>query len=300
MQRLLVWHEHLLSWMIAESGVRNACEEFLRTHLSHPMANDAAIAEAGRIIEVEAVDRWIGPDKMLSVMQHDLLRIIDHVYTNDGRGDGVFQKDVYDKLLFGAAGSVTLEDANGPFKTRREAMAWSEQLFAHISTMIHDQGSAYLSGKDATLAHIGSVGPELPLAEDLGPVYVRAAQMARRFEVTIAGARTVLVLERYRLANEGEPPAGLDDLADLLPEELRRDPLSGEPWAYVPERMQSDEYGDTLLPGALAWPYTLRAPSLPGMESPAGYARHPSAGLLITHPIQGPKYDEIEQDSGNG
>ncbi|MEQ8844631.1 MAG: hypothetical protein RIB58_07225 [Phycisphaerales bacterium] len=293
MYRLHAWHDSLLGWLVAESGARDACAELLRTQLIHPMPSDTALAQADAVIAHETLDRWIAPDGLLELVRSDLLGIIDHVYTDDGQGGGTFRPEAYDELLRGGPRRISLENVETPFAPRGRAVEWSGRFLMLLSEMLAARGEGYIAAKQAALRHIEDADPSLPIAGDLGPAYVFTARNARRWEVMVAGTRVVLAIERYRLTREGEPPASLADLGALLPVALRTDPLSGEPWKYTAEAMQTDEFQQPLLPGALAWPYTLKAQPLNGKEPALGYAREATEGLLITPPIQGPEFDPV-------
>ncbi|MEO1279259.1 MAG: hypothetical protein AAFV77_09905 [Planctomycetota bacterium] len=69
---------------------------------------------------------------------------------------------------------------------------------------------------------------------------------------------------------------------------------------YEPTPLEADRNGDPLLEGALAWPYTLHSAALPGAEPNARWQSNPKGGMLITAPIQGPKFEEHLQDPGEG
>ncbi|OAB63010.1 hypothetical protein AY599_16110 [Leptolyngbya valderiana BDU 20041] len=300
MQRLHLWQDHLIAWGVAESGARDACAELLRTQLRFPMTRDIELARADLAIESEAVDKWMNTQGVATMIRDDLLHIIAQTYADGGEGDGVFHPEAYDDLLRGAPRRVDLEEYRGPFESHSEARAWSDTFLALVSTMLQSSGQAYIDAERAAQSLIDEASPAIPLAGDFGPVYLFIVRNERRRGVLVDGSRVVLAIERYRVANGGASPATLADLGPLLSQELRSDPMSGEPWLYSPEPLQTDEYGRPLLPGAAVWPYTLRGRVLPGVESPVGYARDATEGLLINPPIQGHDFDpEPDEAEGN-
>lgn len=82
--------------------------------------------------------------------------------------------------------------------------------------------------------------------------------------ITLAGARVVLAIERYRLAH-GQPPETLDELGDLLPDGLGVDPVTEQPWDY----------------GRTDSSYTLVSRELPGYEADQQLEIDPLAGVQI-------------------
>lgn len=285
--RTIVWFGGMVDWLVAESGVRQACEYLLAAHLRHPVTDGAWLDAADAMLARDAHERWLPSLALVEAIHESHLDTLQRTYTDDGTGDGVFLPDRYNEEF--AFFKNALADYNGPFATRGEASTWLEHYVELLRSVSTATGQDYLEAEAAMLASAKSAGPRVPSAIDLD--YSRMMHVLRKFEIRVAGTRVVLAIERYRLANDGAIPDSLDELGDLLPESLRTDPLSGEPWVYHAYPTSITEFGRDLLPGAKAWPYQLWSRALPGIEQATEWSSDPKNGVLITVPLQAPQYD---------
>jgi hypothetical protein len=110
----------------------------------------------------------------------------------------------------------------------------------------------------------------------------------------------LLAIERHRLRH-GAIPQTLEALGDLLPESLRTDPFTGQPWDYQPTPMTTRANGEPLEPNDTVWPYTLASRPLPGTTPQRPSEHDPYEGILITTPVEGNSLDEpyTEADDEN-
>lgn len=285
----IVWFGEGFDSLVAEDGVRTACEHLLKAHLRHPITDDAWLANADAVLSRYAQKRWLPNDALIASLRAEFLDHVQRTYTDDGAGDGVFLPDEYNKMFLFFENA--LADYDGPFATRREAAAWLERYIGLLGPLSTATGQGYLHDETAIRTHIDSIGARMPASVDLAPAYLKMVRVLRGFEIRVAGTRVVLAIERYRLANDGAIPDSLDELGDVLPETLRTDPLSGEPWVYHAYPTSITEFGRDLLPGAKAWPYQLWSRALPGIEQATEWSSDPTNGVLITVPLQAPQYD---------
>jgi hypothetical protein len=175
---------------------------------------------------------------------------------------------------------------------RRATTIWFDGMFERMIAAA-DASSADAPTLDAEVSRYWDTADwRNPVAQGSAFQFGTARLVERRRRIQAAGTRVLLAVERYRLYH-GAVPTSLDDLGDLLPEALRTDPYTGQPWQYDPTPTTTTADGAPLLPGNHAWPYTLRSQSLPGFtpNPPEDRGLDPRSGVLITTPIQGPRYD---------
>lgn len=127
------------------------------------------------------------------------------------------------------------------------------------------QADAALESAHAAFVDLG-IGPgeRWPALMITLTEYAQPIAWERHTRIAAAGTRVVLAIERYRLAN-GQPPASLVELGDLLSDGLEVDPVTEQPWEYrrIDER------------------YTLASRMLPGYESDEEADADPLAGIQI-------------------
>ncbi|MGD1917086.1 MAG: hypothetical protein ACFCBV_12990 [Phycisphaerales bacterium] len=312
--RHISWHGSVPEWMTGQLLVRIAVQDFLRALLRQPTLSDDTLARADALIVLEGQTRTAGIEHVIHAIDLTTKDLIQRTYS--ARGDlhiesheryfppGFFdtpppEEPIDNDDMFAIFGSMYFPSPEEPYDSRKDVTVWFEPLQAMILEPARAKGNDVLPASDETAAFAQTATPHAPLAAGLAPP-PRLIFFQRGLDLELTGTRVVLSIERFRLRNGGTLPASLDDLGSLLPVDTRTDPLTGTPWVYEPTPIEADRNGDPLLEGALAWPYTVRSAALPGAEPNARWQSNPKGGMLITAPIQGPKYDEIEQDSGNG
>ncbi len=288
--RNLSWQGSIFDWILGQLHAIIGSKDFLRSQLLHPTASDAVLARADALIELEAMHRTATIEYAIRTVDMSIKDVIQDTYFNRGQLDLEAYENHVPTGLFGA---LAPEE---PYEERGAVEAWFDTLHQLFLEAAIATGPEVLRAHDSVVAHRETATVHSPLAKNIAiPPSMLFEQ--QRFDIHMAGARVILAIERYRLRHDGTPPETIDDLGDLLPKDLRTDPLTGTPWMYEPTATTIAENGDTLLEGAVAWPYTLRSAPLPGVEPSTRWDENPKGGVLITVPIQGPRYDEA--DEGN-
>lgn len=280
----------------------------LENQLLYPVGDDQWLQRADAIVQRELVE--LAPSLGIA-LDNERLYVADMLqrcYTDNGRGNGRFIPLLFAEIIGedpeGAATSLTpfgdtkLSNIHGRlFLDRKQANEWLDGAWDLHRAAAVAKGMDALEADRRAAEYYQSADWRNPLAMNLA-TFGRVGTADRTRHVQAAGTRVLLAIERYRLANGGDAPQSLDDLGDLLPGSLRTDPFTGQPWDYSPTPLTVDPYGDPLLPGHHAWPYTLRSRGLPGEEAEYTYenSHHAHYGVLITVPIDGPQYDEPEID----
>ena len=292
----------LIDHLVGTAIMSLARNELLHGLLLHPVEDDAWLRAADELLRLELEGR---ASTMADALRTERLFIADTVqraYTDDGAGGGRLLPFAYAQLIgydeFDSFSPLTplgmnrLSNVHGDLFLGRKALDhWLDELLRLSLDALEATGPAIIGADRRVAEHMASADWRNPIGRDLlSSIHVLLTDRLMRIEA--AGARVVLAIERYRLANGGRPPATLEDLGPLLPDGLLADPVTGQPWDYEPTALTLDEQGRPLLEGAAAWPFTLR--SRPWPEAPSLRSGSPSrlaTGVLITVPIQGPKYD---------
>ncbi|MEQ9095728.1 MAG: hypothetical protein RIE32_05640 [Phycisphaerales bacterium] len=294
---------YLIDWLVGVAVQELARSSMLDSLLLHPTSDQAILQELDASIEREMQERMPTLADALRGERLYLLDSLQHYFTDDGNGGGRFLPLQYVRLVeseffpvdstLTPFGDRTLSNIHGRlYLGRRETTQWFEGLFQR-----------YIAAAEATSADAPTRAAEVgryvdtatwrnPVAQNSSIFFGTSLQAERRRQIQSAGTRVLLAIERYRLQH-GAPPATLEDLGDLLPQDLRTDPYTSQPWHYEPTPATITADGQPLLPGAHAWPYTLASRPLPGRTPNPTEDRgiDPRTGVLITVPIQGPQYD---------
>lgn len=290
----------LISWLVGVAIDAMALNQLAECLLLHPVAEEQWLIAADAAIEREQFELY---PPLQHVMEDKRLETADEVqrsFTASGRfiplaharllyaNDMTYAPD--ELLPFGETRFSNLHARL--FLSRRAADAWLDRATELSIISANATGSASIGADRAVEAFTGDVTWRNPIAE----YYSYLGQLARTErarQINAAGTRVILAIERYRLRNGGAIPQTLSDLGDLLPEALRTDPFTEQPWDYQPSPVTTRNDGDPLQPGSHAWPYTLRSRPLPGSPpSDTPYPIHPNHGILITTPIEAPEFDE--------
>lgn len=292
--RTIAWSGELMEFIVALDGAQESCKHLLASLMRDPPSDERWLVDADHAIEERLQDGWPPSDALLAAIRDAHLEFLQLTYSDDGHGGGSFLVEEYDQQpwLLGNA----IDDYDGPFADRPAAVAWLERHCKLLQPCAQASGQDFVDAEQAVQTHANPVGPSIPMAIDVTPVSLHVIMEWREFQVWSAGTRVVLTIERHRRANGGAVPQSLEQLGDLLPKELRHDPLSGEPWLYLPTPVTTTEYGLDLLPDAHAWPYQLWSRALPGHKQATNRNNERGVdlprGLLITLPAQAAQYDE--------
>ena len=156
--------------------------------------------------------------------------------------------------------------------------------------------AAQATGQDMLAADVRLAG-HLATADWRNPVGEamldpsRSNDIMRRSAIEVPGTRVMLAIERYRIRNNRRVPQSLDDLGDLLPEELRRDPVTEQEWVYAPTPTTVGWNRRPLDQDQEAWPYTLRSrPLVTHPPSKSTFREGAIDGTQIATPMYLPDY----------
>jgi len=284
----------------------------LQTMLKHGVPDEATLVHLKAMVERELIEGATPVARVLNNERAFVDDIIQRTYTDSGDGNGRFIPREYSKILEDNAatgGTVLAPFGDNAFSNihgrlffdRREANEWADAQWALYLRSANAPGAEAVEADRESEAALEDLNWRNPLAPVAG-AYTRTSFTSRVDRIQAHGLLVLLAIEQYRLGHEGQVPNALDELGDLLPERLRTDPFTEQPWDYQPTPRTLDVDEKPLREGALAWPYTLRSRGLPGMEPnrPSDRNSHAYYGVLITVPIQGPDYDEPWPEHGGG
>lgn len=292
----------LIDWLVGAALHGLGRRMLLDNLLLYPVDDEAWLERVDAMIQREAIDRYPPIGDSLRGERLFAADFTQRCYTDNGKGNGRFIPVLYAKqigqdppdagTLLTPFGDSRFSNMHGRlFLDRRELDAWIDRAHELAHASAEATGANAIAADNAFRAHVTSGDDWRNPASNFIPSFRRTIVTARGMRIEAAGTRVVLAIERYRLRNGGAIPRALDQLGDLLPDDLRADPFTAEPWDYQPTPVAETDDGDPLLPGAHAWPFTLESKPLAGGQSSSSY-RHAHNGLLITEPIQGPQYYE--------
>ncbi|MEQ8317664.1 MAG: hypothetical protein RIE77_02770 [Phycisphaerales bacterium] len=296
-------HGYLIDWLVGVAVQELARSSMLDSLLLHPASDETVLQDLDAAIEREMQHRM---PTLADALRGERLFSLDsfqHFFTDDGRGGGRFLPLQYarhiDSEFVDAQPSLTpfgdrkLSNLHGRlYLGRRATIQWFEGLYQR-QIAAAEANSDDSAARNAELArYVDAVTWRNPVAQNSSIFFGTSRQVERRRRIQAAGTRVLLAIERYRLQH-GAPPPTLGDLGDLLPDDLQNDPYTNQPWHYEPSPVDTMADGQPLLPGAHAWPYTLRSQPMPGHtpNPPEDRGIDPRSGVLIAMPIQGPQYD---------
>lgn len=293
--RILADSGSLLGWLTANAIESLAVHCFMQDAYLFPI-DDATLAAADAVIRRELVDSYATLADAMANERDAALDHVQRVYTASGRFIPLAHarlcytydiNDAPEELL--PLGDTGLSNVHSRlFIDRDAATAWINDAYDLADAAATATGTDAVAGDTALKAHYAAPTWRNP-ACDISLEPHRIIEMARRRDIQIAGWRVMLAIERYRLAHDGNPPATLADLGDLLPESLRTDPFTGQPWRYEPIAQTTGWNNQPLGVHEVALPYTLASRPLPGFETATPeFFNHPDTGVLITMPVELP------------
>ncbi|MFI4916101.1 MAG: hypothetical protein ACIAS6_06295 [Phycisphaerales bacterium JB060] len=290
----------LIDWLVGTALQALGQAMLLDNLLLYPVQDDAWLARVDAMVRREAVDRFPPLADALAGERLFAADFIQRCYTDDGKGGGRFIPLLYAQQMgqtpepwttLTPFGDSKLSNIHGRlFMDRRAVDAWLDRSHELLGAASTATGRDALDADEALARHFVASDTWRNPATAIRPSYASTLQTDRQRRIQAAGTRVVLAIERHRL-RYGDIPASLDDLGDLLPDPLGTDPFTSQPWDYRPAPVAEMVNGQALLPGASAWPFTLRSRPLPGAPN-ASHRYDPRHGLLIAEPIQGPEYDQ--------
>ncbi len=265
--RLLSWQGTVIDRIVAlETSTRVL--EVLSSSLREQDTWDAAWLATLDARLVEAGTGWAPFEFSI---QGDRLIVLDLLRQVHGE-DGTFLPERMVELELGSEGQRTREDfANAYRGPMQESIEWYDRMTragircaAATGPDIRQREIEYwiLLGERDWLTD-NADGRRLVM-EPLLSNSLNVLKKERRYRITLAGARVVLAIERYRLTNSTFPES-LGELGDLLPDGLDVDPVTEQPWEY-----QRTGAG-----------YTLASRALPGHETHEATDADPLAGVRI-------------------
>lgn len=295
LSRIMADSGTMLGWLtsIAIDGL--AVTSFLHDAYLFPL-DDATLAAADATIERELVDNFPTLADVMASERDAALDHIQRVYTARGRFIPLaharlcFPYDLSDapEELLPLGDSKFSNIHSRLFIDRDAATSWINEAHDLASAAASATGTDAFAADSALSAHYTAPTWRNP-AKDIGLEPNRIIEIARRRTIQVAAWRVMLAIERYRLAHDGTPPETLADLGDLLPQPLRTDPFTGQPWLYEPTASTTGWNNRSLDAHVVAWPYTLASRPLPGFETATPkFFNHPDTGVLITMPIELP------------
>lgn len=312
--RQIVGLGYLIDWLVGLAIQQQAASTLTDVMLLHPGYDDAWLERASELVQREMVDRMPSLSDALAGERLFAADMVQRSFTDNGKGlgktSGRFLPVQYAELTEGdlfdppwhlrPLGASKLSNIHGRLYLDRSATdAWLDGAYER-----HQRAADALAAESAQAdaevrRYADAVTWRNPFAINMFH-FGMAHSTERTRRINAAGTLVLLAIERRRLAQNGAPPAALDDLGDLLPPDLRTDPFTQQPWDYAPRAMEADAHGEPLRPGATAWPYTLRGGVLSGYapdpQNDGGL--DPRRGVLITRPVQGPSFDEPAEGEG--
>lgn len=262
--RLVSWQGCMIDHRIAGRIATETVGLTIDTLRAHPIEDASWLVAADAAI-AHAMAGWAPLTHALDGEDLFARDALQRVHSHSGR----FLPSAASELWgSGETAREMARDYGGPLS---ESEAWLRRISSAARAAMEASGSDILAAdleyKDARgeLADLGA-GPHRPwpaVSYVLGS-YDRVIGEDRLRRITLAGARVVLAIERYRLAT-GQPPESLEVLGDLLPAGLASDPVTDQAWNY-----QRTGNG-----------YTLSSHALPGHEPEGETDPDPLAGVAI-------------------
>jgi|GEM_PF-3279698 len=288
----------LISWLSGMAMDALVLDQLAECLLLHPVSDDRWLIAADAAIEREQFEQYPAFQHILEDQRLETAGEIQRFFTASGRFiplEFARQSHAYD--IFDAPdeilpfGDTRFSNLHGRlFLSRRATDAWLDRAYGLAVAAGTTTGVDSIAADRAINEFIDDATWHNPIAE-FSSILADLATIERMRQIDAAGTRVLLAIEHYRLRYGGTIPQSLDDLGDLLPESLRLDPFTEQPWDYQPMPTTTRNNGEPLGPNDTAWPYTLRSRALPG-SPPSERVNDPNQGILITRPSQGPDFDE--------
>ena len=288
----------LLGWLTGTAIEGLILSELLNGLYLYPVDDDAWLVAADAIIVRELIDLAPTPASLFTNKHLEHLDEIQRSFTEGGRF--VPQAHVNNHYAYDPSqapghltpfGDSAWSNIHGRvYLSQGPVEAWFDKARTLAIEAATATGQAALTAEAELADHLSSADWRNPIGEAMLD-YGQVVDIARRPQIQIAGTRVVLAIERYRLRNDGCTPQSLDDLGDLLPEHLRSDPFTEQPWVYEPTPSTVGWNGRPLGDDEEAWPYTLRSRPMPNAPTTRSPPRDsPMNGMLITMPMYLPDY----------
>lgn len=298
--RLTAGQGTLIAWLVGVVINTLAIERLTTDQLLYPVEGEAWLANADAAIEREMATYFASARDVFDDERVAMSDAVQRMFTASGRFiprellhlTGSSADDAFAVVI--PFGDSPLSNITARVWADREATdARLDRIYEATGVAMDATGTDAIAA-DRTLRQIRADRPWNSIVPGIlminGPRMV-STERTRRIRTT--GTRVLLAIERYRFRNDGAIPNTLADLGDLLPDSLRTDPFTEQPWDYQPTPTTTRADGEPLEPNDTVWPYTLRSRSLPGSPPPARASKNdPYQGILITTPVEAPEFNE--------
>ncbi len=288
-----------ICWLVAVAVDALTLNELANSLLLHPPADEQWLIAADAAIEREQFVLYPPLEHVMEYQRLTTADIIQRSYTTSGRFIPLDYARLMGSDYVDSAPAVLLPFGDTKFSNlsgrlfldRDATDAWFDRAHELATIAANATGLGAIEADRTAKDFIEDHAFFNIIAADGFEVY-RMVQTERTRLLSAAGTRVLLAIERYRL-KYGTIPQSLDDLGELLPESLRTDPFTEQPWDYAPTPLTTDYRGNPLDSNQRPWPYTLRSRPLPGAPTPARpLSNDPYQGILITTPVEVPDFDE--------
>ena len=281
----------LICWLVGVAISDLTLGEVADGLVLHPPTNGDGenwLIAADAAIEREQFGLFPSLQHALEVERLAVADIVQRVFTGSGR---FMPRMVTKHALFGDSplSNITAR----AFYDRQTTDAWLDRAYELSIAAANAKGPGAVAADERAERFLDDVEWNNVVGDIFMIATRRSIRTARTRQITAAGTRVLLAIERHRLRNDGAIPNTLADLGDLLPESLHTDPFTEQPWDYQPTPMTTRADGEPLEPNDTVWPYTLRSRPLPGSPPPARASENdPHQGILITTPVEAPDFNE--------
>ncbi len=298
--RLTADQGFLICWLVGVTIGDVSLSELADGLVLHPPQDEAGekwLLAADAAIEREQFGLFPPLQHALEVERLAVADLVQRVHTGSGR---LMPQKIARHAIFGDSplSNITAR----AYYDRQETDAWLDRAYELSIAAANATGPDAVAADERAERFIDDLEWNNVIGENFMIATHRSTRLERSRRIKAAGTRVVIAVERYRLGNDGAIPQTLGDLGDLLPDALRTDPFTGQPWDYQPTPMTTRAGGEPLEPNDTVWPYTLASRPLPGTTPPEGPSEHdPYEGILITTPVEGNSLDEpyTEADDAN-
>ena len=290
--RLSAGQGTLIAWLVGVVINTLAIERLTTDQLLYPVEDEAWLVNADAAIEREMVSYFPSARDVFDDERVAMSDAVQRMFTASGRFiprellhlTGSSADDAFAVVI--PFGDSPLSNITARVWADREATDDRlDRVYKLTGIAAEAQGTDAIDA-DLALRQIRADRPWNSIVADI--LMINSPKMVsteRTRHIRTAGTRVLLAIERYRLRNDGAIPNTLAELGDLLPESLRTDPFTEQPWDYQPTPMSTRADGDPLGAHDAVWPYTLRSRGLPSAPE-SKHPIDPLRGVLITAPIE--------------
>jgi hypothetical protein len=293
--RLTADQGFLICWLVGVAISDLSLSELADGLVLHPPTDERWLLDADAAIEREQMGLFPSLQLALENERLAVADIVQRVYTDSGR---LMPQKIAGHAIFGDSplSNITAR----AYYDRQETDAWLDRAYELSIAAANAKGPDAAAADERAERFLDDIAWNNVVGDNFMIATHRSARTGRARQIRAAGTRVLLAIERHRLRH-GAIPQTLEALGDLLPESLRTDPFTGQPWDYQPTPMTTRANGEPLEPNDTVWPYTLASRPLPGTTPQRPSEHDPYEGILITTPVEGNSLDEpyTEADDEN-